>query len=97
MKVNFPEDLYIIHEFMCKMRKMSNRIFIFNSMFIRMFHLSKLQSYRQKLCSTHRHMNLCGGISQIDGLKAGKITYDDHSLLVVRKFVNTTFDQQIRC
>ena len=63
---------------------------------IRMFHLSKLQPYWHELCSTHKYMILCGRISQIDGLEAGKITYEDHSLLVVRKFVNMTFDQQIR-
>ena len=41
-------------------------------------------------------MILCGVTSQIDGLEADKITYEDQSFLVVRKFVNMTFDQQIR-
>ena len=31
-----------------------------------------------------------GGNSQIDGLEAGKITYEYASLLVVRKYVKTT-------
>ena len=34
--------------------------------------------------------------SQIDGLEAGKITYEYPSLLVVRKFVKPTFAHQIR-
>ena len=59
-------------------------------MLIRMFHLSKLQPYGQNLCSTHKYMIFYGRISQIDGLEAGKITYEDPNLLVVRKFVKTT-------
>ena len=38
----------------------------------------------------------CGGISQIDGLEAGSITYEDPSLLVVMKYVKTTLAHQIR-
>ena len=68
----------------------------YSQVYSRMSHRSKLQPYGQKLCSTHKYMILCGGISQIDGLEAGKITYEDHSFLVVRNFVNMTFDQQIR-
>ena len=66
------------------------------NMGIRMFLLSKLQPYGQRLCSTHKYMILCGGISQSDGLEVGKINYEDHSFLAVRRFVNATFDQQIR-
>ena len=62
-----------------------------------MFHMSRRQPYWQKLCSTHKYNILSGEISQIDGLEAGKITYKDPSLLVVRKFVKMTFANQIRC
>ena len=37
-----------------------------------------------------------GGISQIDALEAGKSTYEDSSLLVVRKCVKLTFVHHIR-
>ena len=40
-----------------------------------------------KLCSTHEFKIPSGRISQIDGLEAGSITYEDPSLLVDRKFV----------
>ena len=52
-------------------------------------------------CSTvwiqhiHKYKIPSGG-SQIDGLEAGKITNEDPSLLVVRKFVKPTFAHQIR-
>ena len=68
----------------------------YSQVYSRMSHRSKLQPYGQKLCSTHKYMILCGGISQIDGLEAGKITYEDSSLLVVRKCVKPTFAQQIK-
>ena len=49
-----------------------------------------------KLFSTHKYKIPSGGISQIDALEAGKITYEDSSLLVVRKCVKPTFAKQIR-
>ena len=39
--------------------------------------------YGVKLFSTHKYKIPSGGISQIDALEAGKITYEDSSLLVV--------------
>ena len=52
--------------------------------------LSRRQPSLQKLCSTHKYKIPSGGNSQIDGLEAGKITYEYASLLVVRKYVKTT-------
>ena len=52
--------------------------------------------YRVKLCSTHKYKIPSGGNSQIDGLEAGIITYEDLGLLNVRKFVKTTFAHQFR-
>ena len=46
--------------------------------------------------STHKYKITSGGISQIDGLEAGSITYEDPNLLVVRKFVRTTLAHQSR-
>ena len=43
----------------------------------------------------HCEIPICG-ISQIDCLEAGKITYEYPNLLVVRKFVRLTFAHQIR-
>ena len=51
---------------------------------------------KQKLCSIHKNKILSGGISQNDDLEAGKITYEDPSLLVGRKFVKMIFAHQIR-
>ena len=39
-------------------------------------HLSRRQLYWQKLCATHNNKIPCGESSQIDGLEAGKITYE---------------------
>ena len=59
-------------------------------MVARVFHVSRRQPYWQKLCSTHKNKIPNGGISQIDGLEAGSITYEYPSLLVSRKFVKMT-------
>ena len=48
------------------------------------------------LVSTHKYKIPSCGISQIDGLEAGTITYEYQSLLVVSKCVKPTFPQQIR-
>ena len=52
--------------------------------------------YSKILGSAHKYKIPSGGISQIDGLEAGKITYEDPILLVVRKFLKKTFAHQIR-
>ena len=52
--------------------------------------------YGVKLCSTHKYKIPSCGISQIDGLQAGTITYEYYTLLVVKKCVKPTFPQQIR-
>ena len=49
-----------------------------------------------KTLFTHKNKIPSGGISQIDSLESGKITYEYPSLLVVRKFVKTIFAHQIR-
>ena len=51
--------------------------------------------YWVNFCSTHKYKIPSCGISQIDVLEAGKITYEDHSLLVIKKFVKTTLGHQI--
>ena len=51
-------------------------------------HVSRRQPSWQNLCSTHKYKIPNYWLSQIDGLEAGSITYEDPSLLVDRKFVN---------
>ena len=66
------------------------------SLYPRVFHCEDSAHMGIKLFSTHKYKIPSCGISQIDGLQAGKITYEDSSLLVVRKFVKPTFAHQIR-
>ena len=56
----------------------------------------RIQHIWVKLFSNHKYKIPSGGISQIDALEAGTITYEYHRLLVVSKCVNATFPQQIR-
>ena len=53
--------------------------------------------YGVKLFSTHKYKIPSGGISQIDGFQAGKITYEYYSLLVVRKWFCLPPSHQFDC
>ena len=51
-------------------------------LFLKVFHVSRTPPYRQWPIATHKNIILSGGSSQIDGLEAGDLTFEDSFLIM---------------